>query len=351
MKLFSWRIVKSKNAGTAVSTPLVMLLVASLAVSCASTEDKTRESLLQGDRLIAEGKCDEAIRQYTTAAKLSPGSADIHLKLARTHARCGAGMAAVQEYQKAVSHGAPETETYREMVPLLIRLGNFQAAQTILKRIISKAPSDCVAYNNLGVVLYRQKKYREARAAFEKAIKAKPSHCDSYLNLAVLLENEFDDLALATKHYRKYLALNPDAPNAAQIRDRIVQNELKLLEEGVSGSRFDEYMQQGTESLADGDFNDAEKAFRSALRARPSSVSALENLGVALMEQGELGEAKSMLNKCLELDGGSAGCAYQLGWVHQLSGNTKEAVSLWKKALRIDPTFIKAKRTLELYDK
>jgi Flp pilus assembly protein TadD len=328
-----------------------MSLAIPFAISCASVEDKTKKAVTLGDALIAEGKCDEATQQYATAAELAPASLDIRLKLARTYARCGADMAAINEYKAAISCGAAELDVYREIVPLLIKIGESQGAETILKKIIEKAPSDCVAHNNLGVVLYRQKKYPEARKAFEEAIKRNPSHCDSYLNLASLLENEFNDIFTSTRYYKKYLSLRPDAPNAAQIKDRIVQNELKLLKEGSSDTSFDDYMDEGQQFLAAGQFKEAEASFRAALRARSTSASARTNLGVALMEQGKLDEAESVLEKCLELGGGSAECAYQLGWVYKLGGDDKKAVKLWEKALSIDPTFQKAKKTLDLYDK
>jgi tetratricopeptide (TPR) repeat protein len=330
---------------------ITVLVSISLFVSCASTEDRTRDALLQGDRLLAQGKCGEATQHYAEAAELTPNSADIHLKLARTHARCGSEMAAIKEYKAAIAHGASGLEVYREIVPLFIKIGENKGAEAILQKIISQAPSDCVAYNNLGVVLHRQKRNDAARKAFEKAIKINPSHADSYLNLAALLENEFDDLATATKYYKKYLSLRPNARNAANIRDRIVQNELKLLGKGSFVTGYDEYMEQGRESLSAGLFSDAEEAFRLALRTRPTSSSARENLGVALMEQGKLREARQVLQKCLNQDGGSAGCAYQLGWTYQLSGNTKKAVEMWKKALRIDPAFKKARRAIELYSR
>lgn len=330
--------------------PLALVMV-SLTVSCASVENKSREAVRLGDQLLAERKCAQAMQEYARAAELTPGSANLHLKMARAHARCGASMAAIKEYKTAMSHGASELEVYREIAPLLFRMGESRGAENIYRKIVKLAPSDCVAYNNLGVVLRRQKKHSDARKAFENAIKANPSHSDSYLNLALLLENELNDLAKATKYYKKYLSLASDAPNASKIKNRIIQNELKLLEQGHSISDFDERMEQGEKQLAEGSFEDAEASFRAALRARPTSSTAQIKLGVALMEQGKLREAKSVLEKCLKARGGSAECAYQLGWAHKLGGSNKKAIDLWKKALRIDPSFKKAKRTLNLYDK
>jgi len=351
MKANSSNITVITMTGKALTFLFTVSLMVSFMVSCASVEDKTREAVVLGDKLFAEGKCDEATQQYSKAAELDPGSGAIHLKLARTHARCGDDMAAIKEYKEAMSRGASSLEVYPEVVPLLIKIGENRGAESILRKMVEKAPSDCVAYNNLGVVLYRQKKYSEAQNAFEQAIKANPSHCDSYLNLALLLENEMGDLANATKYYKKYLSLRPDAPNAAQIKDRIVQNELKLLQGGKSSdTRFNDSMDEGKRFLAAGQFKEAEASFRSALQARSTSASARANLGAALMEQGKLKEAEGVLEKCLDLGGGTAECAYQLGWVYKLGGDDKKAIKLWGKALSIDPTFQKAKRTLDLYE-
>lgn len=60
----------------------------------------------------------------------------------------------------------------------------------------------------------------------------------------------------------------------------------------------------GSADLALGRLGQAERTLRRALEHDPDFVPALNNLGVVLMEQGEIGEARSLFQKAYALDSG-----------------------------------------------
>lgn len=61
----------------------------------------------------------------------------------------------------------------------------------------------------------------------------------------------------------------------------------------------DELVQEGLQHYLDGRVDDAEKAYRKALRKRPDDPAALYNLGVLLSVQGRTDEARQVLRQAV----------------------------------------------------
>lgn len=154
-----------------------------------------------------------------------------------------------------------------------------------------------------------------ARAEFQKALKIFPKHLDALYNLAVVCEklNQPDE-AIAT--YKRYLDVRPNDPD--------VWTQLGVLYDNGG---------QKAESQA---------AYEKALAADPDFGRAHHNLGVLLHEQGQLDAAEKHLKTFLELEEKAgrrnSDAFYSLGTLRLSQGNLKEAKSLLQKALDEDPT-------------
>lgn len=83
-------------------------------------------------------------------------------------------------------------------------------------------PDFALAANNLGFVYYKQEKYAEAARWFENTIKLDPSRAVAYLNLGDAFARTGDD-AGAQKAYQTYLALAPNGPAAAYVKQQLKQ--------------------------------------------------------------------------------------------------------------------------------
>lgn len=75
---------------------------------------------------------------------------------------------------------------------------------------------------NSGVMAYRSKKWRRAAREFKLALEKNPLDADSQYNLAVIYEVVNKDPVTALEHYKRYLELNPKAPDAAKVKNYIV---------------------------------------------------------------------------------------------------------------------------------
>ena len=66
-------------------------------------------------------------------------------------------------------------------------------------------------YNLLGVVLRLQGRFREAESAYGYALQIDDNYANAHMNIAVLYDLYLQDQESAKRHYRKYVALEPNA--------------------------------------------------------------------------------------------------------------------------------------------
>jgi tetratricopeptide (TPR) repeat protein len=71
-------------------------------------------------------------------------------------------------------------------------------------------------------------------------------------------------------------------------------------------------------------------------------------LGSILAEAGKSGEAEAQYQAILEKDGENAEAHFQLGELYAAGGDTTRARAEWRRALRIDPTHVKARSRLNM---
>jgi predicted O-linked N-acetylglucosamine transferase (SPINDLY family) len=86
----------------------------------------------------------------------------------------------------------------------------------------------------------------------------------------------------------------------------------------------------------------AEALYRSILQADPCHASALQNLGVALLDQGRAVEALDMLDRSIALDAGNAVAWSNRGNVLGVLGRASEALSSYDQAVILDPGYARA---------
>jgi tetratricopeptide (TPR) repeat protein len=77
--------------------------------------------------------------------------------------------------------------------------------------------------------------------------------------------------------------------------------------------------------------------YRAAVAARPMSSAALNDLGVALRNQGKLDEAIAICRKAIELDPKIANAHDNIGLALKSQGELDEAIVWFKKAIELDP--------------
>jgi Flp pilus assembly protein TadD len=199
-----------------------------------------------GIALVKQGRLDEAIEHFATAACVSPGYVGAHYSLAETLARKGDFDGALREYE------------------IVLRL----------------QPDNADAHNDLGNHLMRLGRLDEAARHFTEALRLRPDQPEAHFNLALILEDGAKARE-ALEHLREALRRRPDWPLAL---DRMAWIRATAADAGV---------RSGAEAVSL-----AEQACALAGRTDPGS---LDTLAAAYAEAGRFQEAVTTAQSAVEL--------------------------------------------------
>lgn len=81
---------------------------------------------------------------------------------------------------------------------------------------------------NMGNVYFSQGDYEKAVAEYQQAVDLLPEDADAHFNLAFVNGEYMRNYKKAWEHYQQYLHLNPGAPDARLVREKILEAELNL---------------------------------------------------------------------------------------------------------------------------
>ncbi|MCI0540456.1 MAG: tetratricopeptide repeat protein, partial [Verrucomicrobiales bacterium] len=247
-------MLTTKKSNGGVLRPLTVALLTALLAGCTPSGPK---ALLQGERLIHDGKYAEAIDRLKLAVQLLPenGQAWNHLGIAlhsagqkkeassayRAALRRNVSLTAVHynlgvlsldqnDLPAAVSELTTYTVLQRDSIEGWLKLATAQlrarqldGAERSFQTALRLKPGLAEALNGLGIVSSQRRHVREAVTFFSSALKVQPNYAPALLNLAVVTQ-PFDRSG-SLRHYRNYLALHPTAPNAQAVRDLVQQIE------------------------------------------------------------------------------------------------------------------------------
>lgn len=105
----------------------------------------------------------------------------------------------------------------------------------------------------------------------------------------------------------------------------------------VTSNNFIAYNNLGGALLKDGNFNDAIKNYYKAIDIFPEFKQANFNLAKVLSIQNRQEEAKRYLNKAIKIDPSFGEAYHNLGSIFMMEGNDKKAAELFYQAIRINP--------------
>jgi protein O-mannosyl-transferase len=106
------------------------------------------------------------------------------------------------------------------------------------------------------------------------------------------------------------------------------------------------YNNLGNALLQKGDLNEARIEFQKTLEINPNYADAHYNLGVTLLQMGQMDEAMVEWQKALEINPDMADGQADLGNALLQNGKTDEAIDHYQKALKINPNYADAHNNL-----
>jgi tetratricopeptide (TPR) repeat protein len=217
--------------------------------------------LLRGELLLALGRPEEARTVLEHGAEIDPKRPRMHFQLGTALASTGQRQAALaafagelevnqdeavrtlahlnrslllqqeRKWDEAVSEleavleiQPSRTEIYGELVALYIQSGKISEAMETMERGASAGFSSSGHYYSLGARLYRDERYEDAISMLTRAVELEPGLALAERSLAAALEKLGRDRE-AAEHLRRYLELNPDAPDAAAVTEKLKSSE------------------------------------------------------------------------------------------------------------------------------
>jgi len=218
-------------------------LCVALAVILAGCTPAGPRALLDGKRLLEDGKYDLAVARLRTATTLLTTNAHAWNYLGLACHRGGQLTNAVQSYQKALDLSRDLLEARynlgcawldlnrpelakAEFTSYVLRRGNaaegwlklgtaqlrvreFTAAERSFREALRLSPNYPEALNGLGLIQAQHNRFREAAQFFSAALKLEPEYRPALLNLAIVLQQSLNDRTTALEKYREYLTLKP----------------------------------------------------------------------------------------------------------------------------------------------
>jgi tetratricopeptide (TPR) repeat protein len=127
---------------------------------------------------------------------------------------------AADVYRAAMSAAGPDPESCFELADLLYRQGELGAARERYYMAIELDENYVEARANLGCVLAEMGQRELSVAAFEGALRYHPDYADAHYHLARTLD-EMGHRRTAEQHWRRFLALAPGSPWAAEAEQRL----------------------------------------------------------------------------------------------------------------------------------
>jgi len=107
---------------------------------------------------------------------------------------------------------------YRQLALMASRAGDRDAALGYLEAAGKVCLACAPVLGEIGVLRREGGDFDGAEQAYRAALEADPDYAAAHFNLAVLNELYRQRPRAAVTHYERYLALNPDAPDARRIR-------------------------------------------------------------------------------------------------------------------------------------
>ena len=208
-------IIKSAAAGR---DRIHFALPSDLGAALLDEVSRERRAYELFNQAVLEGRLEDKVRLYRAAIKLDPSLFEVHYNLALTLEKTGRRSEAVAEYRETLRLSPTYTPAALNLGAALYGEKRYREAIDIYREALARDPRSEAARNNLAEAYRAAGERDSARREFERLLKDNPDYAPAHYGLGVLLDDEHGDRHRAVEHYRRYLALAPQAADVDQVR-------------------------------------------------------------------------------------------------------------------------------------
>ncbi len=257
-----------------------------------------------GKAYVARGDNAEAIHWFEAALKQQPANRPALQELGTALLATNQDTRALETLNHAVTLYPNDDMLLTNLGNVYLRMNKPTEAKTALDRAVTANPELADAHNLLGLAALQTPDKAAAEKSFREAIRWQPDLAEAQANLATLLtgNHEFEE---AKFHYTRALAINPDYAEAHHGLGLllILTNSIpEATAELRAAVRLQPASPQNHDDLADalaaqGQTAQAAEEYRKVLQLKPDQADAQLGLGLALLQQHKIDEAKLYLQK------------------------------------------------------
>ena len=149
--------------------------------------DKIAAQVYLGDALLAQGRLDEAGKQYEQVIAKDKNNYNAHNGLGNVFNEEGMKQKAIDEYLLSLSIKPDQTIPHARMGKILLEAHQLPDAVEQLTQALQYSPANADVRNDLGMALFQQGDYLNAARQFRVALKIDPADAEASKNLEMTL--------------------------------------------------------------------------------------------------------------------------------------------------------------------
>ena len=227
VNLFNRRSTDTPDIGTIVLHRIAEVEGSSVSVTSMMAPKDARKAYERGLQSLLKNKPDDAVKDFERAVAAYPKYAEAWQNLGKLHAQRKSMAAARASFLKAIDADPKLVPPYVELGMMAAADANWPEAGEYLDKALKLDPVDYpVAWYTDAVAHYNLMNYDAAEKSAREAVRLDQRHTNpraGYLLGLILAEEK--DYTGAAAQLTEYVKLVPNAPDLAQVEDRLKQLE------------------------------------------------------------------------------------------------------------------------------
>ncbi|MCK5145115.1 tetratricopeptide repeat protein [bacterium] len=349
----------------------------------------------QGMFFEQQGDTAGAVSLYRQALIVMPKFPEAVARLSQIYMSRGDWDAGLELFSEAIAIDSTDIDAFLGKAVMYRGRGEVNAANLILQDASKRFPQDARPSYDLGQFFMQDQRYIDAFQSYKNVTKVLPQNGGGWLNAGLALL--FADSVAQSEHYfRKAVEILPGnfqplfylGTVLAQLdrnEEAIPYLESSLGNDSNIGGKILAMSTLASVYDATGQFVRADTLFERSLRLAPDNGTILNNYAYSLCERDQrLDDARIMAEKAISIEPDNASFLDTIGWIYfkleeveaalqyilqswtnrpesaevashlaeiyQYFEQVDNAVSMWKKALDLDPDNLEIKEKLKQYE-
>jgi len=298
-----------------------------------------------GEILRDQEQWDDALDEFTEAARRMAGFPEVHNRLAYIFYRTGDPDSTIAEARTSLSIDSRNAEAYRYLGLGLYSTGKYEASLHAYQESLVREPENAAVYYDAGIALHDRGDQHGAMVAYRHALRLKPDFWEAHSNLGIVLH----DLGRLDEAIAEYKEAKRLAPAESSIRNNLGNTYCDKGDYDAAIAEFRELYKldaswenghacMAKALMAKKNYEEAITHLRLAVRMNPTGASEHRVLGQALLLTAQPEAALQELQAAVYLAPDSALGHHYLGTAYFEVQAFSDAEKEFQEALRLEPT-------------